>query len=705
MDIKRVDLNEVASILDEHIEKALQKSLSFNPHVLHEMTDDSPFYNPYRRMEDGSFAPHEKGYWVSQGKNADGYRETDKFYQTTSLDNVGVSFKRSMGDEIEIIKKAVPMAKPMAKPAPMMGSQSGTTAKIGEVRQHADGTKWRKVRENMGLRNWELVSAPKGHALEQEAKTQGHAQDKTSQVEKIREEIKKKKTHVDQEKSSKKQTIQTVRDAFKDHKDEKFHQRLDQMEKDIDIPKELQDKVQRRPKGKGVEVHLNEEELGALLNNGKFGMISAGKNPNLEKDMTPEEEHQRYEKLRKELVERGYTFTRITGHYGGLEDSFLVMAHDIDKEDLRLLGHELNQDSVMFGDKGQQELHFTTGDNAGKMMAGKGWEESPEKQDMYSSLKTKNGEFKFSLNIDDKDLKEHKPDKKAGVNSTADMYKTKDGKYILERKKIHDKIIKDRLDKIIPSSNPIAIFTGGGSGSGKTGVLDQAMKIHGKDLVHIDADNIKNDIPEYKEMIKKGDGKAAAFSHEESADLTMELIHRAIESNKPFVFDSTMKSPDKFKKIIKKLKDSGFRSHIFFADVPLEVAKERAAKRAEKTARVVPDHIIEDSHKGAIKSLGILAPLVDSTSVYTTEGDPPPRFVYGRRDGQTIKDSSYHKKMLERGHVLKSEIESESSLFDNFLKTISGLKSYTDKDDSVENLPENVNDRIEYESDKAGNEK
>lgn len=243
--------------------------------------------------------------------------------------------------------------------------------------------------------------------------------------------------------------------------------------------------------------------------------------------------------------------------------------------------------------------------------------------------------------------------RRGSKESTADFHKNEDGEYSLERKNLHDQIISKRLDLVKSSKKPIAILTGGGSGSGKSSVLKAALANMKDDLVHIDADDIKKDIPEYNEMTKENNPDAAALAHDESSDLSSELINRAIESNKPFVYDSTMKNVEKFKKLIDKLKKSGFEVHIVFAYCDPDTAKQRADMRAKKTGRKVPDSIIEESHKGAINGLNFLHELADSTTVYNTGGEPPPK-VAAKRGGRPPKTekTEHYKEMESRGMKL-----------------------------------------------------
>lgn len=153
--------------------------------------------------------------------------------------------------------------------------------------------------------------------------------------------------------------------------------------------------------GKGRHVSLSKDQLGGLLKDGNFGFISAGRNPanEVDKKLTDEQIEQRYDKLRQDLQEAGYKFTEITGHYGAPEKSFLVV--NPDRGEMSKLGKKYNQDSVIFGDQGKQEMLFTTGENEGKSHFGEGWKEVPDAEDFYSEVPLTNGQrMKFSLNFD-----------------------------------------------------------------------------------------------------------------------------------------------------------------------------------------------------------------------------------------------------------------------------------------------------------------
>jgi hypothetical protein len=170
------------------------------------------------------------------------------------------------------------------------------------------------------------------------------------------------------------------------------------------ISPELAKKVAKLGKGQGREVKLTKKEVGKLLDSGKYALISAGKNPNHEadKNLSDGDISSRYESLKADLKDAGYAYSPVKGHYGGEEDSFLVMVHDADKDHIKELGKKYNQDSVIHSEDGKHEMHYTTGEKSGQHHKGEGLAEDAESRgDYFSEIDTEDaGKYKFALNFD-----------------------------------------------------------------------------------------------------------------------------------------------------------------------------------------------------------------------------------------------------------------------------------------------------------------
>lgn len=167
--------------------------------------------------------------------------------------------------------------------------------------------------------------------------------------------------------------------------------------------KSILDQVKRRARGKGGEIALSKQDLEKLLASGKYALVSAGPNPNHadDKNLSQDEIKRRHKQLGEDLVDAGYMFTNVTGHYGGTEDSYLVMIHDADRKDVDELGKKYHQDSIIYGEAGHQEMRFTFGEHVGTMHTGTGYEIKNDADDFFTIVRHPDGSStKFALNFD-----------------------------------------------------------------------------------------------------------------------------------------------------------------------------------------------------------------------------------------------------------------------------------------------------------------
>jgi predicted ABC-type ATPase len=268
--------------------------------------------------------------------------------------------------------------------------------------------------------------------------------------------------------------------------------------------------------------------------------------------------------------------------------------------------------------------------------------------------------------------------------------------YIKSREALHEKIISSILNSVKSSSQPVAVLSGGGSGSGKSSVLN-SMRDKIKDLAHIDADEIKKSIPEYEKMTKAGDESAAGYVHDESSDLTAKAISDAVDQKKPFLYDSTMANGPKFEKLVKRLKDAGYKVHIVFADLPKDEAIKRAEERAKLTGRKVPMDAINKSHENAPKTLSSIHDMAESVSVYSTAGKNP-EMKYHTVNGQPaakFKDESYVNEMNRRGHMLKSEDGGKEK--DDLIERLHEAIKSTEGADKGDDIPSAVDHGVDID--------
>lgn len=215
-----------------------------------------------------------------------------------------------------------------------------------------------------------------------------------------------------------------------------------------------------------------------------------------------------------------------------------------------------------------------------------------------------------------------------GVKETKTEH-TANGEYTKERQKLHNKIIDEFISAGGKSeAKPIAILTGGGTASGKStmvrGAINPALERAQKKAVRIDSDEIKEAMPDYHQAKKDNVKTAAARVHEESSDIAKKILSKAIDNKQNLIFDGTMSNPQKYVKMVDRLKNAGYEVQAHVADVSIGEAMKRSNARALKTGREVPKEILVGTHQGVPHTVRAIRDKVDKLSVYDTTGDPTP---------------------------------------------------------------------------------
>jgi len=190
--------------------------------------------------------------------------------------------------------------------------------------------------------------------------------------------------------------------------------------------KEKKEDTEKKPKEYKKHIRLDKPELEKVLSKGHFSILSAGRNfaDEKERKMNPTDEffHKRHEELRSDLEKAGLSYTEVVGHYDGRESSFLVfhdgtevtpkteksmIVHHKDAEEskkhrkiLEELGSKYNQNSVLHGSAGRNDIIITSGKKKGQKCGGNGWKEVPTAKNYYTDIKLADKKHtKFALDI------------------------------------------------------------------------------------------------------------------------------------------------------------------------------------------------------------------------------------------------------------------------------------------------------------------
>lgn len=169
---------------------------------------------------------------------------------------------------------------------------------------------------------------------------------------------------------------------------------------------------------------------------------------------------------------------------------------------------------------------------------------------------------------------------------TIDMYKNpKTGEYYKERQVLHKNIINTLFENeksAMPKDGEKAnfIMLGGRGGSGKSKF--EGMVYNKKDYIVLDADAIKEMIPDYK-------GYNAFQVHEESSELLKQALDRAKQKGLNVVLDATMKTEKSVETQLKDFSGAGYDVEMHYMHLPREISSQRALGRfMGESGRYVP---------------------------------------------------------------------------------------------------------------------
>lgn len=228
-----------------------------------------------------------------------------------------------------------------------------------------------------------------------------------------------------------------------------------------------------------------------------------------------------------------------------------------------------------------------------------------------------------------------------------------------ERQALRDSIVDAHFEGVTPAPagrRPIAYVMGGGGASGKGTLLRQLVQhevVPAENLVHIDPDAIKTGdgvpgLPEYAELVRRGDSRAAAVVHEESSSLAGQVRARAIEGRYDMVLDRTLGNPEKAARELQQLHNDGYEVRLYGITIDPATAIPRAVQRAERSGRYVPIGAMLEAHQGFAEGFEQYLPYVDQAVLYDNSGNFPVR-IGALEGGQfVISDGALYDEFARR---------------------------------------------------------
>lgn len=188
-----------------------------------------------------------------------------------------------------------------------------------------------------------------------------------------------------------------------------------------------------------------------------------------------------------------------------------------------------------------------------------------------------------------------------------------------ERAALHAKIIASLLDGFEGNEeNPRFHVMGGGPAAGKS-TMEKALPEISEGLALLNADEIKEMLPEYLGGVEGSDEGVASLVHEESSYLVKSVMVEAFNRKVSVTLDGTGDSgAAKMKAQIESAREKGYTVNGYYVTAETEEAVRRAEFRATKTGRYVPNSVIRGTHKTVSTIFPEIADDFDSVVLYDT---------------------------------------------------------------------------------------
>jgi predicted ABC-type ATPase len=233
--------------------------------------------------------------------------------------------------------------------------------------------------------------------------------------------------------------------------------------------------------------------------------------------------------------------------------------------------------------------------------------------------------------------------------------------YTPERQKKHREILDALFEGKQRSPTPTAVFVMGPPASGKSSTKRKRNELTRDSVVHIDPDELRVQLPEFEEAVKKRVRNAGSITYEETQHLNNKAVDMAIDGKYDFVMDAAGGTSDKgiewFAKTMQDLKGKGYNVQVFMHHTPdMDKLLIRNEGRGVRSGRFVPAATIQAAVQNIPKQMAAYEPLVDVFRVFDTSGlddDPPQeaREVYAKTaTSRQVSDPAFM-----RDHYLVTE--------------------------------------------------
>ncbi|MFQ5473205.1 MAG: zeta toxin family protein [Dehalococcoidia bacterium] len=232
-----------------------------------------------------------------------------------------------------------------------------------------------------------------------------------------------------------------------------------------------------------------------------------------------------------------------------------------------------------------------------------------------------------------------------------------------ERQEMRAQWIEDHFKSKEPvpkDEQPILVMMGGGAASGK-GRVKRVLRAGGKlpaekNTVFIDADEVKEVIPEFKRLVEEGDARAAPTVHEESSKVAKGALGQAFSRRHHVMLDGTMGNPRKMARVIREAKAAGYEVRVVGVTIDPDEALLRMYTRGRLTGRWVPVNRLLEAHAAFSRNFEKFAKAADQADLFDNSGETAINVAAKARGGKLrILDETANTRFNNKGKLSGKE--------------------------------------------------
>lgn len=216
----------------------------------------------------------------------------------------------------------------------------------------------------------------------------------------------------------------------------------------------------------------------------------------------------------------------------------------------------------------------------------------------------------------------------------------------VSRKEFGRAVVKHFVNQAtpLPAGQRQTVFaTGGGGGAGKSSIMKILIArgdLDTSNAVLVNADDIKEIIPEFEEMRRAGDGRGAATVHEESSQIAKNLLDFLFNENATerydVIYDATLGNRGGAVRHFERWKAAGAFIHFIGVTIDPKEAMIRAVLRGKSSGRWVPSEMLAEAHAGFNAAAREYMDLADAVNFYDNTPPTPTELAKKRAGGRTI---------------------------------------------------------------------